>query len=215
MPDVGRAPEPWERQTGETAKAYQHFVKYREMDPIHRSLRRLAAELDRGPEQLFTWSKKWGWSARVTAWDEHCDEQSRTAQLARLRHAGEVRVDVVLAGLGILRDRLVGRDGVIDKETGEIVSEAVKPIDPSRLDAKDLAALGGVLTKMQVMAEEAAGLKSTDETKPIDIRLSFAQAPMQIGAEHGIIQAGAKEIEAAPIDRSLVAGEDDTRGNTE
>jgi hypothetical protein len=216
MPDVAKTtPAPWERQQGESGKAYLHFVKYREMDPTYRSLRRLATELGRGSDQLFTWSVRWGWRDRVTQWDDYCENLARDAQVARLKHAGEARVDAIVAGLDMIVARFNGRDAIINKETGKIVQEQVKPIDPNRLGAKDIAALGNVLAKMQGMAEEAAGLKKgADDSKTVNIRLSFDQAPIEMGVGHGIIQAAGRRLEPPSPAGELEAGPD-TSGNTE
>ena len=165
------ATEPWLRLPRETSLAYQHFVKYREMDPIVRSCRRLAEEVGRkSPEQLFTWSRQWRWVERVRAWDDYCEEQGRIAQIEKIKAAGEIRADVVLQGLRALHDRLVGRTDV-NVETGEIMVQ-VRPINPESLDAKDISALGNMLDKMQRSAEEAAGVRTQEPTK-VDVRLAF------------------------------------------
>lgn len=219
-PAVLPAQDPWKRLPGETALAYAWFVKYREMaDParkIGRSIIRLASDHGRKPESLYEWSRRWRWQDRVVAWDEYADEESRQAQLAAMRKAGETRALVVLHGLEAIYARLAGRDGIIDAETGEIVRDKVQALDPNRLDAKDLAALGQMLGKMEAMAEEALGI-TKGEDKPLNIRLSFDLAPVEIGSATRIITADPVRVggphpalSAAPDDTGDTDSEDES-----
>lgn len=218
MPNVAlSAPEEWERQQGESAKAYDAFIRYRSMDVQIRSIRRLGAEMGRKDNKiLFQWSRRWRWVERVKAWDSHCDLISREAQLGRIRQAGEARVDVVLHGLTAVRDRLVGRDEVVDKETGEIVSKGVTAIDVNTFDAKDIAQLGNMLGKLSSLAEEAAGVKDKDSGKPLEINVSFSMEPLQIGAQPGVIvQARPRTVETSETPLALDPAPDDTGDNTD
>lgn len=60
--------EPWERQTGETAKAYRAFSIYRDQGS-DRSLASVAQELGVSKQHIESWSRQNGWVERVTAWD--------------------------------------------------------------------------------------------------------------------------------------------------
>lgn len=98
-PDTG--PAPWERQPGESARAYAAFCIYRDMPPRKRSLREVAAKLKGKPGKyksvpanISMWSAKWRWAERAAAWDEERDRQEREAQIRavkemRERHARE------------------------------------------------------------------------------------------------------------------------------
>src|SRR5690606_17214461 len=59
---------PWERQTGETAKAYHAFSLYRDQG-LDRSLTAVAEELDVSKQHVGQWSTKYNWVERVSAWD--------------------------------------------------------------------------------------------------------------------------------------------------
>jgi len=92
-------PEPWERQAGETVKAFAAFTLYRDAGP-HRSFRATAEAYYRqvnghGPpagkeattSQLRTWARDTDWHARVLAWDR---EQQRLINEARVEAIKEM-----------------------------------------------------------------------------------------------------------------------------
>ena len=72
-------PEPWERQSGESAEAFGAFVMYRDMgaDGQKRSLAKLGQNLGKTKAQMEHWSSKWNWQERVIAWDDEVDRQTR------------------------------------------------------------------------------------------------------------------------------------------
>jgi hypothetical protein len=72
-------PLPWERQPGESAKAYAHFGTYLMMG-AERSIAKLAEERGRGARVLKEWSVKYRWVDRVAAWED--DQQRRARQVA-------------------------------------------------------------------------------------------------------------------------------------
>lgn len=85
------APEPWERQEGETARAFEAFSVYRDMGP-DRSLRKVVQQLDKNLTTIGDWSTKYDWVKRVAAWDAEQDRIARQEQLQdikkmRKRHA--------------------------------------------------------------------------------------------------------------------------------
>lgn len=183
------AESPWERLPGETTAAYRWFILYREMDATVRSLRRLGEENGRSPGgQLKTWAARYFWKARADRWDEYLERQGREAQVAAVRAAAGTRAQVALHGFELIYDRLVGRDRIVDEVTGEVLQDEVRPIDVNLLDAKDLAALGGLFHKLQISAEEHAGEKPLDEQR-VKVELSFdlnrPEAPVSVVSSSG------------------------------
>lgn len=86
-------PAPWERQRGESAKAFAAFAHYRDMGP-GRSLRGLHGILNRNNiatnlRQLATWSSRWHWVERTKAWDAELDWKARETQLAEIQKMRE------------------------------------------------------------------------------------------------------------------------------
>lgn len=83
--------EPWERQEGETARAFEAFCKYRDMGP-DRSLRKVVQALNKNLTTIAEWSSKYDWVKRVASWDAEQDRIARQQQLQdikkmRKRHA--------------------------------------------------------------------------------------------------------------------------------
>jgi hypothetical protein len=81
------APLPYERQPGETAKAYAAFQVYRDLG-IKRSVDEVGKRLygtqkgrKRGTTgRLRAWFTTWRWEERAAAWDDHLDQEARKAQ---------------------------------------------------------------------------------------------------------------------------------------
>jgi len=71
--------KPWERQDGESAKAFEAFRTYRDLGPS-RSIAKACSVL-RGPgfsrDMFKTWSARWKWVNRAAQWDSYLDEQRR------------------------------------------------------------------------------------------------------------------------------------------
>ena len=94
--------EPWERQEGETAKAFEAFCKYRDMGP-DRSLRKVVQALNKNLTTIAEWSTKYDWVKRVASWDAEQDRIARQQQLKEIkamrnRHAGMAKAMIVKAG---------------------------------------------------------------------------------------------------------------------
>jgi hypothetical protein len=56
-------PDLWERQRGETLKAFEAFVEYRDMD--NRSYREVGQKLGKSKTQIEKWARKYFWQERV------------------------------------------------------------------------------------------------------------------------------------------------------
>ena len=70
--------KPWERQDGETARAYEAFTEYRDMG-ASRSLAKVGQKLGKSKAQMEKWSKKYNWVVRAEEWDIESDRQTRLA----------------------------------------------------------------------------------------------------------------------------------------
>ena len=82
------ADQPWRRQGGESGPAYEAFLRYREMPPGERSLEAVARGLTKSGSLIRGWSAKWGWVARVAAWDD--DRQRREDEAKQKANAEAV-----------------------------------------------------------------------------------------------------------------------------
>lgn len=68
--------KPWERQKGESDKAYEAFVTYRDMG-TNRSIRAVAQKLSKSRTQIGKWSSGWEWTERVRAYDNELEKEAR------------------------------------------------------------------------------------------------------------------------------------------
>lgn len=87
--------EAWERQKGETQKAFAAFVVYRDLPGFQRSFRH-AVDRQHGLKpgqagyrsrynQLCKWSSKYKWVDRCREWDSYKDRVSREEQIDQVR----------------------------------------------------------------------------------------------------------------------------------
>lgn len=67
--------KPWERQDGESAKAYQAFCKYLDMGE-KRSIRAVAQQLGKSATLMARWSSTWHWPDRVAEYEEDLRRQA-------------------------------------------------------------------------------------------------------------------------------------------
>ena len=67
---------PWERQPGETAKAFEAFSVYRDMG-TDQSITKVALSLNKSRAIIGRWSSHWEWASRVRAWDNDLVEAAR------------------------------------------------------------------------------------------------------------------------------------------
>lgn len=67
--------KPWERQDGESAKAYQAFCKYLDMGE-KRSIRAVAQQLGKSATLMARWSSTWHWPDRVVEYEADLRRQA-------------------------------------------------------------------------------------------------------------------------------------------
>lgn len=142
----------WEPQKGESAKAYEAFVTYRDMGPT-RSISKAAAlcaaseepatKTKQRRDRFGIWSGCWRWVERSLAWDAELDRQRRTAFAAEARKLAEQQARVAMA--------------IVSKG-----SQRMKAMDEAELDPR--AALAYIQTGF-ALARQAYGLDSPGEAK--------------------------------------------------
>ena len=131
-------PEPWERQKGETAKAFEAFAVYRDMP--HRSIRDVARQLGKSATLISRWSSLHGWQKRVAAWDAEQDRIAREAQIneikkMRKRHADLANAMLVKATKALQR---IPEDEIKATDVSRMVETAAKLERISRGDVGDV-----------------------------------------------------------------------------
>ena len=131
--------ELWEMQPGESSKAFEAFVEYRDM-PKPRSIRTVAQNLGKSATLISRWSSEKEWVKRAAAWDAEQDRIARVAQLdeivkMRKRHAliAEKALDKVSAAL-----EKVQEDNMSNSDIARLMDVASKLERISRGDVGDV-----------------------------------------------------------------------------
>lgn len=92
----------WERQEGETEKAFRAFVAYR--DSEKRSQRDAAkAAGHNGTSVVCRWAKQWAWVDRVLAYDEHLARVGLASAEDQARKAARLRLEVTTLQLEVAK----------------------------------------------------------------------------------------------------------------
>lgn len=137
MPRANIQPEPWERQKGETSKAYAGFCAYRDLGP-DRSIRKAGEVLGKNQTTLEQWSARNDWVKRAGAWDAEQDRITRQAQIdeikkMRKRHADLANAMLVKAAKALQR---IPEDEIKAGDVSRMVETAAKLERISRGDAE-------------------------------------------------------------------------------
>jgi hypothetical protein len=167
QPIPGLTDPPWNRQKGESAKAYRGFAIYRDLDPLERSFERASKIYGCRRLQFSEWAKRYRWAERIDRWDQHCERLAVSAQEDSIKEMNERHASLAVETLKRVLQRIVGDDEV-----------GVQAINPSHLSASDCARLSEVATRIERMARgsetERVGIESS---APIQIRFAFDPAP--------------------------------------
>lgn len=144
MADVSKRPEDgwaeplWDKQRGESAKAFEAFGIYRDMGP-DRSQVAVGEVLTKSRALQARWSIQWGWVERAEAWDEFADRNARERDQAERLEMRRKMVDRHARGgmkLYGAAEYALGRYDVNDPEHGEEAKRliaAMTPVEIARL----------------------------------------------------------------------------------
>jgi len=69
--------KPWERQKGESEKAFEAFAVYRDMGE-KRTFTAVAEKLQKSGSLIRRWKDRWGWIERVREYDNGLEKEART-----------------------------------------------------------------------------------------------------------------------------------------
>ena len=68
--------KPWERQNGESEKAFEAFVIYRDMGQ-ERTISAVVKQLEKSRSLIDRWKERWEWAERVRAYDNELEKEAR------------------------------------------------------------------------------------------------------------------------------------------
>ena len=77
--------QPWDRQKGESARAFEAFLVYLQMGP-ERSVRAVAQKLSKSYTLAGRWSSTYHWVERCRAWDNYLQQEAKKAAAAEVRN---------------------------------------------------------------------------------------------------------------------------------
>ena len=125
----------WERQDGETAKQFEAFVEYRDMNE-DRSLSAVAQKLNKSKQLLGRWSAANNWVERCTAWD---NERDRLARLEQIKEIKQMRKDHAKVARNMMKIANKGLLKMMDKQ-GNLIAP---------LNANEISRLAEVGSKLE------------------------------------------------------------------
>jgi len=99
--------EQWERQSGESARAFQAFTIYRDLGP-DRSITVVARKLRKQAALISRWCSQWRWVRRVEAYDSHLDALRRKAREKSIERAERRQLRISRALQAKAAERLKG-----------------------------------------------------------------------------------------------------------
>lgn len=123
--------EIWERQPGESSKAYAAFCIYRDMGP-DRSIEKVYEKRSRrGPlSRLKNWSVKHNWVERAKAYDDYLERKKREEKEKAILEMADRQARLAIA----FQQR---------------VAQRLQELDPSELSPSDLAKWFDVAAKIE------------------------------------------------------------------
>lgn len=146
--------KPWERQGGESVKAFEAFTVYLEMGD-ERSLRAVGQRLGKSRALIERWSRTYQWVERVASYD---------ADVQRKAHAKAVDK----------RRKMVDRHISIALKMQEKALKALEQMDPADIDPKNLIAMLREATKLEqemrtvAVDERRAAIADVEDTGEAD-----------------------------------------------
>jgi hypothetical protein len=177
-------PPPWERQKGETTKAFHAFMHFRAQPPHFHSCKEAyrdhlktclqapwpsagGSEVDpdhllEAPKHWRMWSSQWGWMERVAAWDEEVDRLARAKLMAaqveaRERHVRLAQAMLLVLSLPIKAAVEAAKDPTLVEK---LTAGALADTAGAQALIRDVAKLAGVVPSIVAMERLALGLST-------------------------------------------------------
>jgi hypothetical protein len=87
----------WQQLPGETDKAYQAFVVYRNLEPKERSLSRVVSELGKSIPLIKRWSSRWSWVERARECDNYQEMRRLEKRIEEKQKMDEDHLKIIRA----------------------------------------------------------------------------------------------------------------------
>lgn len=120
MPNIRE--QPWDRQKGESARAFEAFLVYLQMGP-ERSIRAVAQRCNKSYTLIGRWSGDNGWVERCRAWDNYLQHEAKKAAAAEVRSMNRrhAKMAAAIQGTALQALRELGTKMVNPKNFASIV----------------------------------------------------------------------------------------------
>lgn len=207
--------QPWERQEGESSKAFAAFVAYRDMGE-RRGYRKVVQQVGSHKSSIQCWMTQWKWQERILAYERYLDERRRRAaekaRRAMLKRHAKLAVD--MQAQVTKRLKALAKTGKIPnmtpREIAKVVDVAVKVERLSRGLPTEQIEHGGETTN-RVMIHEQCFL----DVEFRDLACRLAERAAALGASPGAVESGGAgtggDAEAIPASAAPRAPESDAR----
>ena len=131
-----RTEQPWERQKGESAQAFEAFSLYLEMG-ADRSLRAVAQECTKNISLIRRWSSTHHWVERCRAWDNHLQHEAKRAAITEVRNMTRRHITMAqqIQNAAMLALKEMGSDMVTPKNFAAILKFATE-LERQNLEAE-------------------------------------------------------------------------------
>lgn len=143
--------QPWERQKGESARAFEAFLVYLQMGP-DRSIQAVSHKLAKSIPLIKRWSSDNNWVERCRAWDNYLQQEAKKAAVAEVR-------------------RMNQRHAKMASAIQATAMQALQEMGTSMVDPKNFAAIVKLATDLErqsLTAEVAENMPSAQDHREDD-----------------------------------------------
>jgi hypothetical protein len=92
LPDFN--PLPWERQKGESGKAYEAFCVFRDIKPTDRTIVKVSDTISKSLPMLYKWKTVWQWDKRVLQFDAFMQQNAMMDYQRKIREMNNRHIKI-------------------------------------------------------------------------------------------------------------------------
>lgn len=140
-----RTETPWERQQGESEKAYWAFAIYRDMGE-KRTIAAVVNQLQKSRSLIDRWKDRWDWVERVRAYDNYLDKEARATAIKE-------------------RKQMTERHIIIAKQIQAKALEALADLDTDDMSPKDIKEFIKMATDLERLNRTLSETEERETTK--------------------------------------------------
>lgn len=139
MPKNSATEKPWERQKGESAKAFEAFVVYRDMG-ASRTVSAVSEKLSKSRQLMTRWKSAWNWDERARAYDNDLEKQAKAQAVKRVKEMTDrhVRIAMELQGKALEALKALPIEEMAPKDILAFIEKAAALERLNRMEAADL-----------------------------------------------------------------------------